>query len=126
MPSEVLCRKPGDKGLIRIVRATRYSINGLKEAYINEAAIRQELTLLIIFTPICLLLNISVIEKIILIGVLINIFIVELINSSIEAVVDRVGTEYHELSGRAKDIGSAAVFVSICFAACCWAGVLLL
>ncbi len=121
---QVISGKPGHTGLKRVTKAVGFSFKGLKAAFINEAAIRQELALIAILTPICLYLNISIIEKIILIGVLVNVLIVELINSAIEAVVDRVGAEFHELSGRAKDIGSAAVFVAISFAAVTWIGVL--
>ncbi len=116
--------KPGNTGLKRILKATKYSFQGLKAAFINEAAVRQELLLVVIFTPVALWLDISVVEKILLIGVLVNILIVELLNSAVEAVVDRVGVEHHELSGRAKDIGSAAVFVSIAFAFCTWIGII--
>jgi diacylglycerol kinase (ATP) len=126
MSTKTICGKPAGSGLTRIFKATTYSMKGLKAAFVHEAAIRQELALLLILSPICLLMNISVVEKILLIGVLVNVLIVELLNSAIEAVVDRVSTDFHELSGRAKDIGSASVFVALCFAACTWAGVLVL
>ncbi len=80
--------------------------------------------LLIIFTPIALMLDVTVVEKILLIGVLVIVLLCELLNSAIEAIVDRVGTEYHELSGRAKDIGSASVFVALTFASFTWIGIL--
>ncbi|CAM3000606.1 diacylglycerol kinase [Moritella viscosa] len=112
--------KPGYTGLTRIIKATGYSWQGLRAAFKYESAIRQELLLLIIFTPIALLLDITNIEKILLVASLVLVLIVELLNSAIEAIVDRIGTEHHELSGRAKDIGSAAVFVTLCLAVFTW------
>ncbi len=112
--------KPGNTGIKRVIKATGFSIQGLKAAFKHEAAVRQEFAMLAIATPIALLLDVSTIEQILLIGVFVLIFIVELLNSAIEAVVDRIGPEQHELSGRAKDIGSAAVFVALCFAGFTW------
>ncbi|QFI39965.1 diacylglycerol kinase [Moritella marina ATCC 15381] len=112
--------KPGFTGLTRVIKATQYSFKGLRAAFKHESAIRQELLLLIIFAPIALTLDITNVEKILLVASLVLVIIVELINSAIEAVVDRIGTEHHELSGRAKDIGSAAVFVSLCLSAFIW------
>ncbi|ELV8725232.1 diacylglycerol kinase [Vibrio fluvialis] len=117
--------KPGDKGLRRIIKATKYSFQGFQAALKHEAAVRQELALLLILTPVSLLLDVTNIEKALLIGSLFIILITELLNSAVEAIVDRVGTEYHELSGRAKDIGSAAVFVALANAAVVW-GIILL
>lgn len=112
--------KPGYTGVTRIIKATGYSFQGLRDAFKYESAFRQELLLMIIFTPIALLLDVNNIEKILLIASLILVLIVELLNSAIEAIVDRVGTEHHELSGRAKDIGSAAVFMTLCLTAFIW------
>lgn len=117
--------KPGDKGLRRIIKATKYSFQGFQAALKHEAAVRQELALLLILTSVSLLLDVTNIEKVLLIGSLFIILITELLNSAVEAIVDRVGTEYHELSGRAKDIGSAAVFVALANAAVVW-GIILL
>ncbi|EKO3987480.1 diacylglycerol kinase [Vibrio fluvialis] len=117
--------KPGDKGLRRIIKAAKYSFQGFQAALKHEAAVRQELALLLILTPVSLLLDVTNIEKVLLIGSLFIILITELLNSAVEAIVDRVGTEYHELSGRAKDIGSAAVFVALANAAVVW-GIILL
>ncbi|EKO3510321.1 diacylglycerol kinase [Vibrio fluvialis] len=117
--------KPGDKGLRRIIKATKYSFQGFQAALKHEAAVRQELAFLLILTPVSLLLDVTNIEKVLLIGSLFIILITELLNSAVEAIVDRVGTEYHELSGRAKDIGSAAVFVALANAAVVW-GIILL
>jgi diacylglycerol kinase (ATP) len=112
--------KPGNTGIKRVIKATGFSIQGLKAAFKHEAAVRQEFAMLVIATPTALLLDVSTIEQILLIGVFVLIFIVELLNSAIEAIVDRIGPEHHELSGRAKDIGSAAVFVALCFAGFTW------
>lgn len=112
--------KPGDTGLRRVIKATGYSIKGLKSAFKSEAAVRQELALCAILIPVAFYLDVSKIETIALVGSLVLIFILELINSAIEAVVDRIGPEHHELSGKAKDIGSAAVMVAIFFAIFTW------
>ncbi len=117
--------KPGEKGIRRIIKATKYSLQGFKAAIKHEAAIRQELALLLVLTPVCLVLDVTNIEKILMIGSLFIVLLTELLNSAVEAVVDRVGTEFHELSGRAKDIGSAAVFVALANAALVW-GIILL
>lgn len=116
--------KPGKTGFSRIVHATGYSIQGLKAAWRNEAAFRQECVLLIIAALIAAFLPVSTIEKILLVGSVSLVVIVELLNSAIEAVVDRVGSEWHELSGRAKDIGSAAVFITLLLAAFTWLSIL--
>lgn len=112
--------KPGNTGLKRIVKATGYSIQGLKAAFKHEAAIRQELALLSIAVTLAWLVDVGMIERILMIGVVVLVLIVELVNSAIEAVVDRIGIERHELSGRAKDIGSAAVMVALAFAGFTW------
>ena len=100
-------------GWRRVVNATRFSWAGLKFAWRHESAFRQELTLALLMAPVALWLGSSAIERALLLGCLLLVIIVELLNSSIEAVVDRVGTEHHPLSGVAKDLGSAAVFVAL-------------
>ncbi|WCE29841.1 diacylglycerol kinase [Vibrio sp. SCSIO 43137] len=112
MPSEN-SGKPGNTGITRIIKATGYSIQGLKAAWKHEAAIRQELVLLLIALPVIVLVDVSLLSKLVMLSGLVLLLVVELINSAIEAIVDRVGTEHHELSGRAKDIGSAAVMVTL-------------
>lgn len=112
MPSEN-SGKPGNTGITRIIKATGYSIQGLKAAWKHEAAIRQELVLLLITLPVIVLVDVSLLSKLVMFSGLVLLLVVELINSAIEAIVDRVGTEHHELSGRAKDIGSAAVMVTL-------------
>ncbi|PCE65431.1 diacylglycerol kinase [Salinivibrio sp. YCSC6] len=116
--------KPGYKGIQRIVKATEFSIQGLKAAWKNEAAFRQEVVLVFILVPFALLIPIALLTKLILIGSLFLILIVELINSAIEAVVDRVGKEHHELSGQAKDIGSSAVLLTLILALFTWLSVI--
>lgn len=111
-------------GLKRIFSAFFYSVDGLKAAWKHEHAFRQELVLFIIGTVIALVLRISAFEKLVLIAVLTLVLIVELINSAIEAVVDRVSLERHPLSKNAKDFGSAAVLLSCLLAAATWTVVL--
>lgn len=115
----------GPKGLSRIVKATQYSWQGFKAAYAHEEAFRQEIWLASVAIPLGLYLGNTGIEKALLVSVILLILIVELLNSGIEAITDRVGTEHHELSGRAKDIGSSAVLVSLINAAVVWVLVLL-
>lgn len=116
--------KPGYKGIQRIFKATEFSIQGLKAAWKNEAAFRQEILLALILVPFALLMPIALLTKLILIGSLLLILIVELINSAIEAVVDRIGKEHHELSGQAKDIGSSAVLLTLILALLTWLSVI--
>lgn len=105
--------------------ATGYSFQGLKAAWLNEAAFRQELLLAVILSISAFFLSVTTLERVLMIGSLLLVLIVELINSAIEAVVDRVSDDWHELSGRAKDIGSAAVFVALLLALLVWASFLL-
>ena len=115
-----------NKGLKRLIKATGYSMAGFRAAWKSEEAFRLEALLCLALTPVALWLADDGIEAALLIGSLILVAIVELLNSAIEMVVDRVGTEYHELSGRAKDIASAAVFLSLVNASVIWALVLLI
>ena len=109
----------------RIVRAARYSFAGLRSAVAGEAAFRQELILAALLTPAAIWLGENGVERALMVGVLLLVLIVELVNSAIEAVVDRVGKEFHDLSGRAKDLGSAAVFISLVAVPIVWGLVLL-
>lgn len=117
-------KKPGATGLTRIFNAARYSWSGLKATFKHEAAFRQELLLCSLLLPVALYPSRSALEYALLIASLFLILIVELLNSAIETVVDRFGGEIHELSGRAKDIGSAAVSLSLLNAAIIWAIIL--
>jgi len=112
-------------GLGRLLPATRNSWQGLRAAWRHEQAFRQELLLVVVMTPVAWWLGETGVERALLLGVLGVILIVELINSAVEAVVDRFGGEHHPLSGRAKDLGSAAVLVSLLLAALVWVVVLL-
>ncbi len=115
----------GNKGFTRIMKASQYSWQGLRAAYRHEEAFRQELWLSIVLIPLGFWLGQSGIERALLIGSVIMLLLVEILNSAIEAVVDRIGDEQHELSGRAKDMGSAAVAISIGLVVVVWALVLL-
>ncbi|MBK5968276.1 MULTISPECIES: diacylglycerol kinase [Thiorhodovibrio] len=108
------------KGLKRILRAFGYSMKGFKACFELEEAFRQEVILLIALVPLGLWLGETPVERALLVGSLLLVLIVELLNSAIEANVDRVGLERHELSARAKDIASAAVFSSIAFVVVIW------
>ncbi|MFC7513451.1 diacylglycerol kinase [Herbaspirillum sp. GCM10030257] len=107
-------------GLKRILRATGYSIAGLRTAWKSEHAFRQELMLVIPACIIAFLVPVPVLQRVALVAVLFLVLIVELINSAIEAVVDRVSFERHPLSKNAKDFGSAAVFLALTLAAITW------
>lgn len=107
-------------GIKRIIRATRFSMQGFAAGWKHEAAFREEVVLAVILFPIALLIPVTIPEKILLIMTLFIVLITELINSAIEAVVDRISDEIHPLSGRAKDIGSAAVFLSLLLTAITW------
>ncbi|MPY26283.1 diacylglycerol kinase [Shewanella psychropiezotolerans] len=111
-------------GIKRIIRATGFSMKGLRAAWVHEAAFRQELMLAIVMLPIAVLVDIATLEKLLLIFSLFIVLIVELLNSAIEAVVDRIGDEIHTLSGQAKDIASAAVFMSLALCGITWAVIL--
>lgn len=104
-------------GLTRIIKAGKISLQGLRASWKHESAFRQEMTLALFFTPLAFWLGQGITQKLLLLGCVVLVLIVELLNSGIEAVVDRVGIEYHELAGRAKDMGSAAVFLSLNFTA---------
>lgn len=112
-------------GLQRIINAYGYSMAGFKACYQHEAAFRQELFALIPLLPLALYLGESGVERALLLVSVLFVLLVELVNSAIEAVVDRFGGEWHMLSGRAKDLGSAAVFLAIAMALVTWALVLL-
>lgn len=112
-------------GFARLYYATNYSLKGLKAAFLSEPAVRQELAVLSILIPVALVLDVSNSEKLWLIFSLVLILITELLNTAIEKLADHVTTDIHELIGKAKDIGSAAVFVAILLAGLTW-GIILL
>ncbi len=107
-------------GITRIIKAAGYSWKGFRAAWINEAAFRQEGVASVIAIIIACWLDVDAITRVLLIGSVLLVMIVEILNSALEAVVDRIGSEYHELSGRAKDMGSAAVLLSIFVAVITW------
>ena len=112
--------KPGNTGFRRVVNATFYSVAGLRAAWRNEAAFRQECVAVVLLIPIALWLGQNAVQRALLLCSCVLVLIVELLNTAVEFVVDRVGTDHHELSGRAKDLGSAAVFTSIALAVLIW------
>ena len=112
------------KGIARIYAAFFHSIQGFKATWLHEDAFRQEVYLLMIGGPLGLWIGATAVEKVMLSGSILLVIIIELINTGIEIVVDRIGPERHELSGRAKDVGSAAVLTSLILAGLVW-GVIL-
>ena len=112
--------KPGATGLSRVINATGYSMKGLSSAWRHEAAFRQELLLMIVLTPLAFVMGKELLQTLFLLVLAWLIVVVEILNSAIEAVVDRIGHEHHELSGRAKDLGSAAVFIALALNALVW------
>lgn len=119
-----IMKPENNHGIKRVIRATGFSMKGLKAAWVHEAAFRQELMLSIVMLPIAVFVDITTLEKLLLIFSLFIVLIVELLNSAIEAVVDRIGDEIHTLSGQAKDIASAAVFMSLALCGITWAVIL--
>lgn len=117
--------KPGRTGLRRLLAATGYSWAGLQACWRNEEAFRQEVLVCLVLVPLALWLGHSGVERALLAGSLLLVLIAELGNSGLEAVVDRIGPERHELSGRAKDIGSALVLLALVNAVLVWLLILL-
>ena len=108
-------------GLLRALFAFKHSYAGLRATWLSESAFRQESVLAAVLIPCALLLPVSPVERVMLIGSVLLVLLVELLNSAIEAVVDRISLDRHELSGRAKDSGSAAVLVALIICALTWA-----
>ena len=115
----------GETGIRRIVSAARNSVAGLAAALRHEDAFRQELILAAVLVPIAIFMNVTYLEKALLVGSVLLVLVVELLNSAIEATVDRVSLEVHPLAKRAKDLGSAAVMLSLVLAASVWLFILL-
>jgi len=114
----------GRRGLRRVLNAARYSLDGLRAAWRHEDAFRQELILAAIMIPTAALLPVTLVEKIVLIGVVLLVLIVELLNTAIEAAIDRDSLEINPLGKRAKDYGSAAVMLSLLLAGGAWTAIL--
>ena len=112
-------------GFLRIFNATGYSFKGIKRAWKTEAAVRQEFILALILVPVALCIAQSITQFAIMLIALFIVVITELLNTSIEYVVDRIGSERHDLSGAAKDIASAAVFFSLAQVVCVWGSIIL-
>lgn len=110
----------GNRGLVRAIHAAKNSWCGLVYAFQEESAFRQELTLIALLTPVAILLPTSWLEKSLLISSLILVLVIELLNSSVEAAIDRISFEHHDLSKRAKDFGSAAVMLALLIALLIW------
>lgn len=113
----------GNKGFTRAWHAAKNSWCGLVYAFMEESAFRQELTLFAILTPIAFFLPINYLDKALLVSSLIMVLVVELLNSSVEAAIDRISFEHHDLSKRAKDFGSAAVMLALFIAVLLWSAV---
>ncbi|HDS0951075.1 TPA: diacylglycerol kinase [Stenotrophomonas maltophilia] len=112
------------RGPRRIFQAARWSWQGLRAAWLHESSFRLEVYLLVLLTPLALWLGQTPVERALMIGSMLLVLAMELANSAIEAVIERYGAEIHELAGRAKDMGSAAVFVLMMNVLLCWALVL--
>lgn len=115
----------GVSGLRRLKNALGYSVKGLRAAYVNEAAFREELFGALLMIPLAIWLGDTGVERALLLLTVLLVLLTELVNSAIEATVDRFGSDIHPLSGRAKDIGSAAVFMSLIILVVVWLSVLL-
>jgi diacylglycerol kinase (ATP) len=113
------------QGILHVLDGLRYGSRGVRTAWSHAEAFRQELVVFVVAVVVAVLLGDSAVERAILIGVLFPVLIAELVNTAIETVVDRIGTEHHELSGRAKDLAAGAVLLSIIGATVVWLLVLL-
>jgi len=112
--------KADNTGITHLINATRFSMRGLSAAFRHEAAFRQELALMVVLLPAAFFVGSTALEIAVLITASLLILIVELLNSGLESIVDRIGPEHHALSGRAKDLGSAAVFIALVCAFLTW------
>lgn len=119
-PAQAEVRPVKATGIARIMAAARYSMAGFKAAWHHEAAFRQELLLACLLLPLAFWLGENASQRAVLIGSLLVVLITELLNSAIEAAIDRFGGEHHPLSGQAKDLGSAAVFVALMLVVVVW------
>jgi diacylglycerol kinase (ATP) len=113
-----------NRGIRRLINAARWSMKGFRSTFRNEEAFRQELLLLMFLAPLGYWLGDNGVERALLIGSVFLVLIIELLNTAVETVVDRIGPEQHKLSGRAKDQGSAAVFLAVLLVILTWALVL--
>ncbi|ASE53016.1 MULTISPECIES: diacylglycerol kinase [Stenotrophomonas] len=112
------------RSIARVFKALRWSLQGLRSAWLHESSFRLEVVAAVVALPAAILLGHSAVERALLMGSVLAVLALELLNSAIEAVIERYGPEIHELAGRAKDMGSAAVFVALCNVALTWAVIL--
>jgi len=110
----------GQRGLQRLLNALFYSLSGLRLAFHHESAFRQEVALAVVLIPLACIVDVSAAERVLLFGSVLLVLLVELLNSSVEAAVDRIGFDTHRLSKRAKDLGSAAVLTALVLLATTW------
>jgi diacylglycerol kinase (ATP) len=122
MPDAELYESPhkGQRGLRRLLNAFFYSLSGLKLAFLHESAFRQEVALAAVLVPVACVLPVTALERVLLIASVLLVLVVELLNSSVEAAIDRISFDSHRLSKRAKDLGSAAVLVALGTTAIVW------
>jgi diacylglycerol kinase (ATP) len=122
MPEVELRESPhkGQRGVRRLFNAFFYSLSGLRLAFRHESAFRQEIALATVLIPLACALSVGPIERVLLIASVLLVLVVELLNSSVEAAVDRIGLDTHRLSKRAKDLGSAAVLIALTALAMVW------
>lgn len=124
-PIDPSINKPAPKGWKRSLTTIRYAMKGLKAAWKYEESFRQQFFVTLIALPLTYFLARSWVEAVLLLGSLMLVLLTELLNSAIEAVVDRISLEHHELSGRAKDVGSAAAFIAMLTSGLIWSSLLL-
>jgi diacylglycerol kinase (ATP) len=110
----------GQRGLRRLLNALFYSFSGLRLAFHHESAFRQEVALALVLIPLACIVEVSAAERVLLFGSVLLVLLVELLNSSVEAAVDRIGLDTHRLSKRAKDLGSAAVLIALVMLTTTW------
>ncbi|WP_375751857.1 diacylglycerol kinase [Vibrio sp. HN007] len=113
-------KNPDNKGFKRLINASIYSSQGLRAAFKNEAAFRQEVLAALIMLPLAFYLDVDSTYRVLMVSTVLLVMIVELLNTAVESVVDRIGPEFHELAGRAKDTGSAAVMVAMVLCGYVW------
>jgi diacylglycerol kinase (ATP) len=113
VPDSLESPHKGQRGIRRLINAFFYSLSGLRLAYRHESAFRQEIALAAVLIPIALFLPVAAVDRVLLIASVLLVLVVELLNSSVEAAIDRIGFDAHRLSKRAKDLGSAAVLIAL-------------
>jgi diacylglycerol kinase (ATP) len=110
----------GERGFQRLLNALFYSLSGLRLAFHHESAFRQEVGLAVVLIPLACIIDVTAAERALLFGSVLLVLLVELLNSSVEAAVDRIGLDTHRLSKRAKDLGSAAVLIALLMLTTTW------